>query len=252
MTRGTVPERRPRTKPWFLAGAVVGTAILGATGNWIFTSLTSAVEASRPPITVVVDFLGDGNVPVVVNVSARNGAVLGEVLNSEWAQRRGGAISSGASINLTVQGASDKTVVIQGIKVIDVERLPYPRDPVNLCDCLPSGGELGVRYFDLNFESEYPTLVPMQNAEWPDGPDAEAVEFPFSVSESDVEVFFVEAWGPKEGIYKWRLRLDWTSDGESGHTIVGGPDKIQVAISPQNEEPDFWGRSGDGTWQNFG
>jgi hypothetical protein len=148
-------------------------------------------------------------------------------VNAEWVYENGGATSFGKMI-LTIQGKSQSAVVIDALRIVDLERHPAPPHAVEVLPCDPEGGLQTVRFFEVDL-GKRPKVMPRPSDPLPpDDKPQPAAKFPFKVSRSDPEVFELWVEGP-ECLCAWRLAIDWTSGGQSRTTFLDhGFDKIKT------------------------
>ncbi|MFE4054480.1 helix-turn-helix domain-containing protein [Streptomyces sp. YIM B13518] len=123
-----------------------------------------------------------------------------------------GAVSSGEQyVQLTVQGTGDETVVVQGLTVrVAGKRSPLPwNDFVMGYPGVGCGGNVPTRSFTVALDAARPVVTPASGQR----------NFPFSVSESDPEVYYVTA-GTAAYDVSWYLELRWSSGSRSGTLTV--------------------------------
>ncbi|MET8895096.1 helix-turn-helix domain-containing protein [Streptomyces albogriseolus] len=121
-----------------------------------------------------------------------------------------GAVSSGQQyLRLTVQGTGPGTVVVDGLTV----RVAGKRAPLAWNDFAMAypgvgcGGGVRTRAFALSLDSARPSLAPEPGNQ----------DFPFKVSESDPEVYYITASVSAYDV-DWYLELKWSS-GDRGGTL---------------------------------
>ncbi|MGC0330349.1 transcriptional regulator with XRE-family HTH domain [Streptomyces sp. SAI-170] len=174
-----------------------------------------AAAAEGPPLTVTTEpyawedpcsqrYLVDGQPdevsppPVEDNASAWVGAMR--------------AVSSGEQyVKLTVQGTGEETVVVDGLSVRTAGRsaplawndyaMGYPG--------VGCGGDVPVRSFTVALDAARPAVQPVAGHR----------DFPFKVSESDPEVYYVKADASAYDV-RWYLVLSWSSGGRHGTLTV--------------------------------
>ncbi|MEU9988881.1 helix-turn-helix domain-containing protein [Streptomyces sp. NPDC048045] len=119
-----------------------------------------------------------------------------------------GAVSSGEQeVTLTVQGTGKETVVLQSMEVQTVAR----RTPLAWNDYamgypgVGCGGGVPTRSFTVALDAVRPAVQP----------EAGHRNFPFKVSESDPEVFYVKADASAYDV-SWTLALTWSSGSRHG------------------------------------
>ncbi|MEV5936873.1 helix-turn-helix transcriptional regulator [Streptomyces sp. NPDC052079] len=123
-----------------------------------------------------------------------------------------GAVSSGEQyVQLTVQGTSDRTVVVEGLSVrVAGKRSPLPwNDFVMGYPGVGCGGNVPTRSFTVALDAARPAVTP----------EAGHRNFPFSVSESDPEVYYITADASAYDV-SWYLELKWSSGSRSGTLTV--------------------------------
>ncbi|MFJ5779465.1 hypothetical protein [Streptomyces sp. NPDC093094] len=119
-----------------------------------------------------------------------------------------GAVSSGEQyVRLTVQGTGEETVVVEGLTV----RVAGKRSPLAWNDFamgypgVGCGGDVPKRSFSVALDAARPAVVP----------EAGDRDFPFKVSESDPEVYYISADASAYDV-SWYLELKWSSGSRSG------------------------------------
>ncbi|WP_329065394.1 helix-turn-helix domain-containing protein [Streptomyces sp. NBC_01429] len=116
-----------------------------------------------------------------------------------------GAVSSGEQrVALTVQGAGRDTVVLQALHVRVVAKgAPLAWNDYEMGN--GCGGGVDTKSFDIDLDNGSPTVT-VKNGQR---------DFPYKVSESDPEVFYVTAHVKAHDV-RWDLSLDWTSGSRHG------------------------------------
>ena len=116
-----------------------------------------------------------------------------------------GAVSSGEQrIALTVQGTGEETVVLNALHVRFLSKdAPLAWNDYSMG--VGCGGGVGTKSFDIDLDDGNPR-VSVKNGQR---------DFPYKVSESDPEVFYVTARARAHDV-RWDLSLDWSSGGRSG------------------------------------
>jgi hypothetical protein len=159
-------------------------------------------------------------------------------IDAEWIYKHGGATTSGEMI-LIVQGKGEDAVVLQRLRVVELEHIPVPTNVADIgCDA-GVGGEQTSRYLDIRLSN--PTRVVSRPG--PEGPDDKkggpAAKFPYKVSNADPEYFEILVSGPP-CFCRWRLALDWTTQGRKGTLIIDrGFDKIVTDTSEHGSRPEY-------------
>jgi transcriptional regulator with XRE-family HTH domain len=123
-----------------------------------------------------------------------------------------GAVPSGKQyLKVTVQGTGKETVVVDGLTV----RMAGKRAPLAWNDYamgypgVGCGGGVQTRSFTVALDAARPAVVP----------EAGHDDFPFSVSESDPEVYYIRADASAYDV-SWYLELSWSSGDRSGTLTV--------------------------------
>ncbi|MET9758782.1 helix-turn-helix transcriptional regulator [Streptomyces sp. NPDC006372] len=123
-----------------------------------------------------------------------------------------GAVPSGEQfLKVTVQGTGKETVVVDGLTV----RMAGKRAPLAWNDFamgypgVGCGGGVPTRFFTIALDAARPAVVP----------EAGHRDFPFSVSESDPEVYYIRADASAYDV-SWYLELSWSSGGRKGTLTV--------------------------------
>ncbi|MFF9507008.1 helix-turn-helix domain-containing protein [Streptomyces sp. NPDC014724] len=116
-----------------------------------------------------------------------------------------GAVSSGEQrVALTVQGTGRDTVVLEALHVRVVGKgAPLAWNDYSMG--VGCGGGVGTKSFDIDLDNGSPTVT-VKNGQR---------DFPYKVSESDPEVFYVTAHTKAHDV-RWDLSLDWSSGGRRG------------------------------------
>ncbi|MFF7543889.1 helix-turn-helix domain-containing protein [Streptomyces canus] len=133
---------------------------------------------------------------------------VGPPANEENAQRWSaayGAVSSGEQrVALTVQGTGEDTVVLTSLHVrVLTKGAPLAWNDYSMG--VGCGGGVGTKTFDVDLDNGSPTVT-VKNGQR---------DFPYKVSESDPEVFYVTAHTKAHDV-RWDLSLDWSSGDRSG------------------------------------
>ncbi|MFJ1972901.1 helix-turn-helix domain-containing protein [Streptomyces sp. NPDC087903] len=123
-----------------------------------------------------------------------------------------GAVASGEQyLTLTVQGTGERTVVVNSLTVrMDGRRAPLAwNDYAMGYPGVGCGGGVPTRSFTVALDAARPAVVP----------EAGHKDFPFKVSQSDPEVFYVKADASAYDV-SWRLELAWSSGSRHGILTV--------------------------------
>ncbi|WP_437049059.1 helix-turn-helix domain-containing protein [Streptomyces sp. enrichment culture] len=128
-----------------------------------------------------------------------------------WVSSFGAVSSEEQYLRLTVQGTGDETVVVEGLSV----RVAGKRSPLAWNDFamgypgVGCGGTVPTRSFTVALDAARPVVTPESGQR----------DFPFSVSESDPEVYYVTADASAYDV-SWYLELKWSSGSRSGTLTV--------------------------------
>jgi hypothetical protein len=186
--------------------------------------ITVKTESPAEALNVLVAHDGDNRNPCQEIVTSSTevpsppiqDAATAADANHLWVQQAGGVYGGESHIKLTIQGTSDEAVVLQGMRVRVVERgKPEGTAVYRLSD--GCGGSIPPRSFTVDLDQDQPKAV-VQLGAGATGEEVPSVRFPFSVTKSDVEIFFVDA-RTVECDCQWQLVLDWTQ-GKRRQTLL--------------------------------
>ncbi|MEU5887978.1 helix-turn-helix transcriptional regulator [Streptomyces sp. NPDC047461] len=120
-----------------------------------------------------------------------------------------GAVSAGRQmLALTVQGTGKATVVLDDLHVRVVEK-GAPLDWNDFSMGVGCGGDVDTTAFEVDLDAGRPAV----------SPKAGQRDFPYKVSESDPEVFYILADARAHNV-RWYLELDWSSGDQKGTVRV--------------------------------
>nr|WP_308429815.1 hypothetical protein [Streptomyces ruber] len=128
-----------------------------------------------------------------------------------WVRAEGAVTSGKQFIILTVQGTGPETVVVENISV----RIAAKRSPLAWNDyamAFPGagcGGGVQTRTFNVALDAVRPGVEP----------EAGSDDFPYKVSESDPEVYYIRADASAYDV-SWYLVLKWSSGSRQGTLVV--------------------------------
>jgi len=128
-----------------------------------------------------------------------------------WVSSFGAVSSEKQYVRLTVQGTGDETVVLEELNV----RVAGKRSPLAWNDFVMGypgvgcGGDVPTRSFTVALDAARPVVTPESGQR----------DFPFSVSESDPEVYYITADASAYDV-SWYLELKWSSGPRSGTLAV--------------------------------
>ncbi len=132
------------------------------------------------------------------------GPPAGEQDAQRWSKAYGAISSNEQRVALTVQGTGEETVVLKAlhIRVISKGAPPGWNEYAMGSGC---GGDVQTRSFDADLDKGSPSLTVANGQR----------DFPYSVSESDPEVYYVTVHTTAYDV-RWDLALDWSSGSRSG------------------------------------
>ena len=121
-----------------------------------------------------------------------------------WAAANGAVSSGEQRVALTVQGTGKDTVVLEALHVRVVAKgAPLAWNDYSMG--VGCGGGVGTKSFGVDLDNGSPTVT-VRNGQR---------DFPYKVSESDPEVFYVTARTTAHDV-RWDLALDWSSGKRHG------------------------------------
>ncbi|WP_371660531.1 helix-turn-helix domain-containing protein [Streptomyces sp. NBC_00280] len=121
-----------------------------------------------------------------------------------WVTALGGITGGRQMLALTVQGTGKATVVLEALHVRVVEK-SAPLAWTDYAMGVGCGGDVETTSFEVDLDAGRPSVSPRAGQR----------DFPYKVSESDPEVFYVFADARTYNV-SWYLELDWSSGDEQG------------------------------------
>ncbi|MFE0862954.1 helix-turn-helix domain-containing protein [Streptomyces rochei] len=208
VTPSTTTSRSASASPSASPSPSGGTPSASASRRDTAVPPSRPAPASGPPFTVSTTpyywdspcdhaFLVDRSPKNVLKPPAQQDAV-------GWATAYGAVSANRQTVVLTVQGTGPETVVLKDlhVRVVSSEQ-PLDWDQYvmgNGC-----GGKVDVAAFDVALDLGDPLAMPIGGQR----------DFPYSVTESDLEVFHVNAHTSEHDV-SWYLELEWSSGGREG------------------------------------
>ncbi|WP_028805583.1 helix-turn-helix domain-containing protein [Streptomyces sp. 142MFCol3.1] len=131
-----------------------------------------------------------------------------------WVGALGGVAGKDQMLALTVQGTGKATVVLEALHVRVVHKgspLPW-NDYAMGVGC---GGNVSTKSFGVDLDNGRPSVVPEHGQR----------DFPYKVSESDPEVFYVLAHARAHDV-GWYLELEWSSGTRHGTVRIDDRGKV--------------------------
>ncbi|MFD7994037.1 helix-turn-helix domain-containing protein [Streptomyces mexicanus] len=145
-----------------------------------------------------------------------------------WAAPLGAVAADHQTVVLTVQGTGARTVVLQALHVRVVSSgAPLTWNKYAMGD--GCGGGVDTKSFDVSLDLGNPLAQPIAGQR----------PFPYKVSESDPEVFYVNAHTSGHDV-RWYLELDWSSGERHGTVRVddhGRPFRTSGSGKPYYVQP---------------
>ncbi|MGX1271597.1 helix-turn-helix domain-containing protein [Streptomyces phaeoluteigriseus] len=159
-----------------------------------------------------------------------------------WVAAHGAVASGEQYLEVTVQGTGEETVVVDGLKVRTVQK----RTPLAWNDYamgypgVGCGGGVPTRYFTVALDAARPAVVA----------EAGHADFPFKVSESDPEVYYISADASAYDV-SWTLELSWSSGSRHG-TLTVDDEGRPFRTSGNNGRPAYEFPLGGSDWRRAG
>lgn len=125
-----------------------------------------------------------------------------------WVAALGGVASGSQFVELTVQGTGSDTVVLTALNV-HIVKSDAPLAWTDYAMGVGCGGNVTTKAFAVNLDAARPSSVPQGGQR----------DFPYKVSESDPEVFYITAAAKTRDV-SWYLELAWSSGPRSGTILV--------------------------------
>lgn len=159
-------------------------------------------------------------------------------LGTRWTYDHGGFAASGGPVQVVLQGESDDVVVLLGMTIRVLSRQPA-HDLVAVRKCA-GAGDLYPRFFRIDLdEGGFPSAQPVAgDREIPGDGGIPAMNFPYTVSRSEVEVVWLI---PQTSacICTWEATVQWSSGGEEGTTRLRFDSRPFKTAATTGEEHRF-------------
>ncbi|MFF5127290.1 helix-turn-helix domain-containing protein [Streptomyces syringium] len=121
-----------------------------------------------------------------------------------WVSELGAVSADQQFVKITLQGTGKDAVVLEGLHVrVDGAKAPLAWNAYSTG--VGCGGDVATRSFGVDLEAGSPALTPVGGQR----------DFPYKVSRTDAEVFYVKA-DAKQHDVRWHLELQWSSGGRHG------------------------------------
>jgi transcriptional regulator with XRE-family HTH domain len=131
-----------------------------------------------------------------------------------WVTALGGVAGKDQFLALTVQGTGKATVVLEALHVRVVQK-GAPLAWNDYAMGVGCGGGVSTKSFDVDLDAGLPDVTPKDGQR----------DFPYKVSESDPEVFYVTAHAQAHDV-SWYLELDWSSGSRHGTVRIDDRGKL--------------------------
>ncbi|MFD5350791.1 helix-turn-helix domain-containing protein [Streptomyces sp. NPDC058657] len=140
-------------------------------------------------------------------------------------------------IALTLQGRSKETVVLEALHV-RVVRSEAPLPWTRYATGVGCGGNVDTKSFTVDLDAGRPATVP----------HAGQRDFPYKVSETDPEVFYVKA-STRAHAVSWYLELEWSSGGQRGVQRIDAGGGTPFRTSGSVGRPTYHHPLGSSAWE---
>jgi plasmid maintenance system antidote protein VapI len=149
------------------------------------------------------------------------------------------AVSAGSQrVELTVQGTGEDTVVLQALHVHVVDsRAPLAHNAYEMG--VGCGGGVPTKTFSVDLDASRPQVTPKSGQR----------DFPYKVSETDPEVFYITAQANSRDV-RWYLELRWSSGTRQGRLRIDNHgEPFRTSSMRGRPEYGYYGaRDVDGEW----
>lgn len=121
-----------------------------------------------------------------------------------WVSELGAVSADQQFVKITLQGTGKDAVVLEGLHArVDSTQAPLAWNAY--ATGVGCGGDVATRSFGVDLGAGSPTLTPVGGQR----------DFPYKVSRTDAEVFYVKADVGQHDV-RWHLELQWSSGGRHG------------------------------------
>jgi hypothetical protein len=239
-------------------GALVGSALLAwavsqfAPALWEETSERAGIAPGSLQVEVVTDPDLIETLDPLHNpefLLERPIAEVGPPPNGEeergryrWAKEMEGVDAFATVLRLVIRGRGEAPVTLHGLEVEVVERRPPLPGTVLTYD--GQGAGQVVRFFEIDLDAKPPV------ATYSGAQGGEETLFPYRVSAGELEVFDIYAFTFESDV-RWRLRLAYTDDEETGALVIdnhGQPFETSATSTAEHrvegQRAYYWAQSG--------
>jgi hypothetical protein len=235
-------KRRSRlSKPALWVGSAIVAGFLGAAGAAIWAHVQSLAPASDPLVARVDQADACPHV-VLTQTQVEALPEVREDFTLDWAYGIDAPeFVHGQHLRISVQGTTEDAVVLQALRVIEVTRSDVPAGGLSLRAC--GGGDMGApvqeRYVEVDLTADPPRVVVVA------GDAPQPTDFPYAISNAEPEQFDIAVAGDAEGVYEWKLGLDWTSGDREGTMVVARENGEPFRTAISSDLPmHVWGDGG--------
>ncbi|MFI8948950.1 helix-turn-helix domain-containing protein [Streptomyces sp. NPDC053750] len=156
-----------------------------------------------------------------------------------WVTALGAVAADRQMTVFTVQGTGPETVVLENlhVRVVDSKE---PLDWNEYAMGIGCGGDASTKSFDVSLDLGNPLAMPIAGQK----------AFPYTVTESDPELFYVNAHTSDHDV-TWYLELEWSSGGRQG--IMRIDDHGKPFRTSASKGSAYYGQmlGGEGVWEYF-
>lgn len=165
-----------------------------------------------------------------------------------WVRDLGGAPANSTWVQIDVRGRGERPVLLTDLRVNVLDRQP-PLDGT-IVDYGDFGDPITERIVEFSLLYDPPRLVDSRDNRWLHGAisesEAEPVNFPYQVSSTEVELFYVNVTtypyraelDDAEGCYcLWNLEMSYSDGENSGSIIIDDDGEPFRTTSTQGNEP---------------
>jgi hypothetical protein len=221
--------RKLRTVPGVI-GMTILTTLVGAGITWIVSDLKEANFRPSDAIKLSVETdpakmskpqvrYWSAVIPSSVRTHGspfKDGGCMGF---HSWVADNHGTDAGTTVLQISAQGATDKAVLIQNMRVDIIETSP-PLTGIGV-EC-PTAGNAQLREIAVNLDATPPTVDYTSDSNAP---------FGFTLAKGETESFVVSATAAK-ATYRWRIEFDVVVDGIADTLEVGGKDGFTTTVKP--------------------
>jgi hypothetical protein len=136
------------------------------------------------------------------------------------------------SIQVTVQGRTQQSVLLTGMHINITARHPGPATGI-VVSSGQCGGGVTERHFDVDLSATPPTLTAEPAVDAYTGQTTSpAVDFPYKISLTDPEVFALDVTRDCAGDCTFTVTLDWVADGKKGTSVLDNQGRGFRSVDP--------------------